>query len=159
MGSPHPLYEANETLQGRAVVVSLHSLVFVRGALFSIDPESGNVILFQCDDDTPTDKVRTQTVMAHAIASIEVDEEGMDIATLRRRLDQTGAGKANTLTPDTVQRFLHERCIDSRVDAATQNLIVFGGAATITPPYDEYSVCARNDLVLQRLATLLRQFE
>ncbi|RHZ37881.1 hypothetical protein DYB31_007625 [Aphanomyces astaci] len=87
----HPIYETYAELLGDAVVVSLHSLAFLRGALFGIDPENGNVILFEWLPNENDKAVRTHTVMAHAIASIErdTDESSTDVSTIRLRLAAT----------------------------------------------------------------------
>ncbi|RHY73718.1 hypothetical protein DYB30_008653 [Aphanomyces astaci] len=87
----HPIYETYAELLGDAVVVSLHSLAFLRGALFGIDPENGNVILFEWLPDENDKAVRTHTVMAHAIASIErdTDESSTDVSAIRLRLAAT----------------------------------------------------------------------
>ncbi|KAF0765199.1 hypothetical protein AaE_002999 [Aphanomyces astaci] len=154
----HPIYETYAELLGDAVVVSLHSLAFLRGALFGIDPENGNVILFEWLPDENDKAVRTHTVMAHAIASIErdTDESSTDVSTIRLRLAATMQLSHASQTLESLRQHLQQHCIEASIDATTNELIVFGGAATIAPPYDEFSVCAKNDLVLQRLTSLLR---
>ncbi|CAK4644825.1 hypothetical protein LEN26_001050 [Aphanomyces euteiches] len=157
-GATHSLYETHVDLIGAAVIVKLHSLAFIRGALFSIDPENGNVILFQFE---PTDaaEVCTQGVMAHTITSIEKDDEGMDLQAIQESIERTHAPSNVERTPVEVQSFLQEHCIDSSIEESNGQLVVFGGAATIASPYDEFSVCAKNDLVLERLTNLLRMMK
>ncbi|ETW06849.1 hypothetical protein, variant [Aphanomyces invadans] len=156
-GAAHPMYDRYASFQGDAVVVSLNTLAFVRGALFSIDPENGNVVLFEWLQDE-NKVVRTHTVMAHAIMSIKLDtdEGGTDINTIRQRLAATMPSSAANSTPVAIQQYLQQHCIEATIDNVSKDLIVFGGAATIAPPYDEFSVCATNGLVLERLTQLLR---
>ncbi|OQR83330.1 hypothetical protein ACHHYP_14830 [Achlya hypogyna] len=160
-GSAHGTYIAHDRLVGSAVVVRLRNLSFVQGALFSLDPESGLAVLFVLDTDTPG--VRTQAIMADAIASIEAaTDDAMDIAAISTWIDAHGSDGGSEQTSEetraALQAFLTTRCIESIV-TSDGSLSLFGGAATIGPPFDAYAIVSQNDFVAQRLSSLLKEWE
>ena len=85
----HCLYENYDTLIGEHVAIHLQDNAFIRGTLFSIDPENGNVILFSIDlPFTAKDGVRTQTIMGHSIAKIVQDEDGLNMSGVKKLLEE-----------------------------------------------------------------------
>jgi gem associated protein 6 len=111
----HAVYKASHHLVGKAVIVRLRNFSFMRGALFSIDPENGNVILFALPDNEQHDGIRTNAIMAHAVTSVESDDEGTDIQALRAFLGEDMRGKHESVplatshtTPEELQTFLHQ---------------------------------------------------
>ncbi|EQC26418.1 hypothetical protein SDRG_15763 [Saprolegnia diclina VS20] len=156
----HAVYVAHADLVGAAVVLRQTNMSFLRGALFSLDPENGVAVLLTLDDEATA--VQSRAVMGHAIAAIEEDADGgVDIAALRAWVDARGQSKRFELHEaalPALQAFLTSRCIETTMGAENQ-LLVFGGAATISPPYDAYAISCQNDFVAQRLKGLLHEWE
>ncbi|OQS07657.1 hypothetical protein THRCLA_00348 [Thraustotheca clavata] len=150
----------NEELIGKAVKVHLQNKSFLHGALYSIDPENDNVILFILDKDTS--KVLTRLIMGHTIVSItNDDEENMDIDAIKVWLQEHVEDQHEPLsleaTRTALQEYLSSHCIDSSIDS-NDHIVLFGGAATIAPPYNANSISSQNDIVIQRLTTLLKSW-
>ncbi|KDO28353.1 hypothetical protein SPRG_06592 [Saprolegnia parasitica CBS 223.65] len=160
MAGAHAVYVAHAHLVGAAVVLRQTNMSFLRGALYSVDPENGIVVLLTLDDDAMA--VQSRAVMSHAIAAIEEDADGgVDIAALRAHVNARAQSKrfeSHEAAQLALQTFLASRCIETTMGAEKQ-LLVFGGAATISPPYDAFAITSQNDFVAQRLKGLLHEWE
>ncbi|KUF88400.1 hypothetical protein AM587_10000083 [Phytophthora nicotianae] len=163
MASENSLFDQCSALIGESTRVLLQDGTYTHGVLYCIDPETDHVALL-CPLGQDNSGYNVKIVLAHHVRGIEKGlQESTDLPTLGALKKELEKGRNSSLEDSTsIQRrrqqqlgqVLTKNFVPFDVEA-DDSIRVFGGAATVRPPYR--SVECANEQLLRRMQQLLEQ--
>ena len=127
------------------------------GILYSIDPESYNVILLSREDDGSrylavhvTAKAVEKMIRLDDTFSVKLNDlEIKELKTISLSSDHIIRRKKH------ICNILKERRVDVSVDDASGRIEILGGQVLVEPPYDASNFSGENEIVLRRIRCLV----
>ncbi|KAG7388467.1 hypothetical protein PHYPSEUDO_012528 [Phytophthora pseudosyringae] len=165
MASESSLFGNFCALIGQPVRVQLKDGTSTDGVLYCVDPETDHVALL-CRSGREESGYDVKIVLAHHVRGIEKGpQESTDLPTLAGLQQELGKGSGTNGQEDaaSIQRrreqlgqFLAKNFVPFE-SAADGSIRVFGGAATVRPPF--HAVQSATEQLQRRMQQLLAQFD